>query len=113
MHLVMYLTTIKFPFMLLSIPVEGKAKNPTRASFLKRQGKILHRKYVLDRTGCSKTCKVKKYCCEMHNFEWLEKSIEVKWKGTTLKPTYRMLVPESIGKKSSVTDTITVSKGVA
>jgi hypothetical protein len=96
-----------------SIPVERKSKNTTRASFLKREGKILHRKYVLDRMGCSKMCKVKKYCCEMHNFEWLEKTIEVEWKGKTLKTTYRMLVPEAIGKKSSVADTITVSKGVA
>jgi hypothetical protein len=55
----------------------------------------------------------KKYCCELHNFEWLKKNIELLWKGNTFKQTYKMLILEQIGEKLSFTDTTTALKGVA
>ena len=46
---------------------------PTLSTFIKREGKILLRRYVLDRAGLSKDYKGKKYICGNHNFEWVKK----------------------------------------
>ncbi len=47
---------------------------PTLSTFIKQEGKILLRRYVLDRAGLSKDYKGKKYICNNHNFEWVKKS---------------------------------------
>jgi hypothetical protein len=100
-------------YPVLKYQAERKAKKSTQASFISRQqGKILHHKYM-DWNGCSTTSNKKKYCCELHNFEWLEKIVGLRWKRNTFKQTYKMLVPKQIGNKLSFADTTTTSKGLA
>jgi hypothetical protein len=96
----------------LSYPAETNAKNPKCSSFIKRQGKILHHKCAIDWIGCSMGSKVKKYVCEEHEFEWLTKTIQLQWKGKKFRQTYKMLVPEPSGKRSSACDASTASKGL-
>ena len=85
---------------------------PTLDTYIKREGKINLRRYVLDRAGCSKDHKGKKYICENHNFEWIKRSRKITWKGEEYTQQYLMLVPEAEGPQSSTIDALTVSKGV-
>ena len=84
----------------------------TMDTFIKREGKILLRRYVLDRAGCSKDYKGKKYICENHNFEWIKKSKQLTWNGEEYTQQYLMLVPEAEGPQSSTIDVTTISKGI-
>ena len=87
-------------------------KAPTLDTFIKREGRILLHRYVMDRVGCSKECTNKKYICENHNFEWIKRSRKITWDEEEYTQEYLMLVPEAEGKKSSTIDATTVSKGV-
>ena len=85
---------------------------PILSTFINREGKILQRRYVLDRAGLSKDYKGKKYICENHNFEWVKKSRRITWNGEEYTQQYLLLVPEAEGPQSSTIDTATMSKGL-
>ena len=60
-------------FCVPAYPAKLNAGNPTLESVVNREGRILLHKYVMDRCGCPMGCKVKKYVCNNHNFEWIKK----------------------------------------
>ncbi len=94
-------------------PGERTPKRVTFDSVVKRQGKILHHREVMDRVGLSRECRKKNFICEDHSFEWVKKTCTLDWNGKRITKSYSMLVLEAQGNKSLTIDTDTASKGVA